>query len=48
MFTQHPKECLLEAKQIPIHVAGLSRKITFEDMITPLDFQKAKHVIKRP
>jgi hypothetical protein len=38
VLAQHPKEHLLEVKQIFARVISPSKKIAFEDMITPLDF----------
>jgi hypothetical protein len=48
VFAQHPKEHLLEVREILVHVVGPLKKIAFENRITPLDFPKAKHVIRRP
>jgi hypothetical protein len=38
VFAQHPKEHLLEAREIPVHVIGPLKKIAFGNKITPLDF----------
>jgi hypothetical protein len=40
MFTQYPKECLLEAKQTPIRVGNLPKKRVTRDKTKSLSFQK--------
>jgi hypothetical protein len=48
MLTQHPKEHQLKTKKILACVVGPSKKIVFENKITLLDSQMAKHVIRQP
>ncbi len=37
---QYPKECLLEAKQIPTHVGDLLKKLAIRNKTKPLDFKR--------
>jgi hypothetical protein len=43
VFTQYPKEHLLERKQIPIRVSDLPKKFAIGGKTKPLSSQKVGH-----